>query len=113
MPGVVNVGLRTKDFKDYSHQRKLDFTTSNTKEIYSMAKKLLNELYKGEPIRLVSLKVDKLSDKNETQLSLFDTSENKKQEKLDETLDKIKEKFGYSSITRAGKLGIEKSIKLK
>ena len=111
--GVVNVGLRTKDFKDYSHQRKLDFTTSNTKEIYSMAKKLLNELYKGEPIRLVSLKVDKLSDKNETQLSLFDTSENKKQEKLDETLDKIKEKYGYSSITRAGKLGIEKNIKLK
>ena len=70
-------------------------------------------MYKGESIRLVSLKVDKLSDKNETQLSLFNTNENKKQEKLDEALDKIKEKYGYEKITRAGKLGMEKNVKLK
>ncbi len=61
----------------------------------------------------MSLKVDKLSDKNEAQLSLFNTTENKKQEKLDETLDKIKEKYGYEKITRAGKLGMEKNVKLK
>ncbi len=111
--GVVNVGLRTSSFRDFSHQSKLDFATSNTKEIYLRAKELLKELYNGESIRLVSLKVDKLSDKNETQLSLFNTTENKKQEKLDEALDKIKEKYGYEKITRAGKLGMEKNVKLK
>lgn len=110
---VVNVGLRTKDFKDFSHQKKMDFATANTKLIYSRAKELLEEMYKGEAIRLVSLRVDNLCNKNETQLSFFNMEENKKQEKLDETLDKLKEKYGYEKITRAGKLGIEKKVKLK
>lgn len=110
---VVNVGLRTNSFKDFSHQRKLDIATSNTKDIYLKAKVLLKEMYKGESIRLVSLRVDNLCNKEETQISLFSTSDNKKQEKLDETLDKLKEKYGYSTITRAGKMGIEKKIKLK
>ena len=110
---VVNVGLRTNEFKDFSHQKKLDIGTSNTKDIYIKAKELLKEMYKGESIRLVSLKVDNLCDKCETQISLFDVNENKKQEKLDQTLDKLKEKYGYYSITRAGKLGSEKQIKLK
>lgn len=110
---VVNVGLRTNNFKDFSHQKKLDIATSNTKDVYIKAKSLLKEMYKGEAIRLVSLRVDNLCDKNEMQISLFNTNENKKQGKLDEALDKLKEKYGYSSITRAGKLGIEKNIKLK
>ena len=70
-------------------------------------------MYKGESIRLVSLKVDKLCNKDECQLSLFDDKQNKKQQELDKTLDKLKEKYGYTSITRAGKLGIEKDVKLK
>jgi len=45
-------------------------------------------------------------------MSLFDVSENKKQEKLEETLDRLKEKFGYNSITRAVNLDKEIEIKL-
>ena len=70
-------------------------------------------MYKGEAIRLISLRVDKLTNKNETQISLFNTEEKEKQEKLDKALDDLKEKYGYTSITRAGKLGIEKNIKFK
>ncbi len=110
---TINVGLRTNNFKDYSHQGKLDVATSNTKDIYSKAKELLKVMYKGEPIRLVSLKVDKLSDKDETQISLFDAEEKTKQENLDKIIDKLKDKYGYTTITRAGKLGIEKNIRFK
>lgn len=42
---VVNVGLRTNKFKDFSHQKKLDIATSNTKDIYLKAKELLLEMY--------------------------------------------------------------------
>lgn len=42
---VVNVGLRTNKFKDFSHQKKLDIATSNTKDIYLKAKELLKEMY--------------------------------------------------------------------
>ena len=42
---VVNVGLRTNKFKDFSHQKKLDVATANTKDIYQKAKELLKEMY--------------------------------------------------------------------
>ena len=43
---VVNVQLRTKEFKDFSHQKKMLKANSNTKDIYSTAKELLEEMYK-------------------------------------------------------------------
>lgn len=112
---VVNVQLRTSEFKDFSHQRKLSSSTANTKDIYNTAKELLNEMYKeGTPIRLVGVRVDNLVEKNEVQISLFgNTEEEKKQEKLDNVVDKLKQKYGYNSITRAGKLHSEDVIKLK
>ncbi len=111
---VVNVQLRTKDFKDFSHQKKLMNPASNTKEIYSLAKELLHEMYKkGTFIRLVGLRVDNLVEKDEMQLSLFSNEEEEKQEKLDKVVDELKNKYGYSSITRAGKLNSEKNIRLK
>ena len=111
---VVNVQLRTKDFKDFSHQKRIGKSTSNTKEIYNVAKDLLNEMHKkGTFIRLVGLRVDSLVDKDEVQLSLFTDENDKKQEKLDEVVDKIKQKYGYNSITRAGKLHSDEIVKLK
>ena len=87
---VVNVQLRTSEFKDFSHQRKLSSSTANTKDIYNTAKELLNEMYKeGTPIRLVGVRVDNLVEENEVQISLFgNTEEEKKQEKLDNVVDK-------------------------
>ena len=100
---VVNVQLRTKDFKDFSHQRKLDQATSNTKDIYKIAKELLYQMYKENiPIRLVGVRVGDLVKKEEIQLSLFSTENSQKQEKLDKTIDNLKQKYGYNIITRMG-----------
>lgn len=114
LANVVNVQLRTKEFKDFSHQRKLEISTSNTKDIYIQAKGLLEEMYvKGTSIRLIGLRVDNLVSKDELQLSIFNNEENKKQEKLDSVVDSLKWKYGYNSITRAGKLKIDEIVKLK
>ena len=114
LANVVNVQLRTKDFEDTSHQRKLLVATSNTKEIYAMAKELLHEMYKtGTQIRLIGMRVDNLVEKEELQLSFFDYKENEKQEKIDKVVDELKQKYGYNAITRAGKLYSEDKIKLK
>ena len=65
-------------------------------------------MYKeGTPIRLVGVRVDGLTEEGETQLSLFKDEENEKQEKIDKAIDKIKEKYGYNSITRAGEMSIK------
>lgn len=107
LANVVNVQLRTKDFKDKSHQRKLSEATSNTKFIYAEAKALLHEMYKiGTPIRLIGMRVDNLIEKNEKQLSLFGEQDNEKQDKIDEVVDSLKQKYGFNSITRAGKLSL-------
>lgn len=99
---TVNIQLRTKDFEDTSHQGKLLVATSSTKEIYQKAKELLSQMYqKGMSIRLIGLRVGHLIGKEEQQLSLFQDEQNEKQAKLDKTVDELKEKYGYHTITRA------------
>lgn len=114
LANTVNVQLRTKDFEDTSHQAKLLLATSSTKVIYEKAKELLEQMYQeGVAIRLVGVRVDNLVEKQEQQLSLFKNEENDKQEKLDKTVDALKEKYGYNMITRAGKMQVQNMIKLK
>ncbi len=109
---VVNVQIKTNEFKVFSHQRKLMAPTDNTKIILEEAKKLLHELYNKIPVRLIGVRVDKLCEKDEVQLSLFDNT-SQKQSKIDKVVDSIKEKYGYNKITRAGKMNLDKSIKFK
>lgn len=107
----VSVQLRTNQFEDVSHQGRLDFETSSTKMIYQKAKELLRELYKsGKLIRLLGLRVDNLTPKEEMQLSFF-SRDDEKQEKLEQTVDYLKNKFGYDVITRAGKLNSQELLK--
>lgn len=108
---TVNLQLRNKDFKDISHQKPLSFITSSTKEIAKTSKELLKEMYKGEPIRLVGVRVDNLQEKDEVQMSFFENDT--KQEKLDTVLDGLKKKYGYSSVTRAGELDVKEIVKGK
>ena len=110
---VVSVQLRTSEFKNYSHQRKLDFATNSTKEIFKVAKQLVNQLYNGEPIRLIGIRVDNLCDEEEKQISIFENNDTKKQEKLDKVVDSIKDKYGYETITRAGDMKQSKNINRK
>ncbi len=114
LANTVNVQLRTSNFQDTSHQGKLTVATSSTKEIYAKAKQLLIQMYhESMEIRLIGVRVDNLIGKEEIQLSLFQDKINEKQEKLDDAVDKIKEKYGYNSITRAGKMELNNTLKLK
>ncbi len=113
LTSTIGVQIRTSEFKNYSHQKTLLTPTDSTKIIYDTAKKVLKELYKGESIRLIGIKVDKLTSPNAQQISLFDTPKNEKQQKLDKTLDNIKEKYGYNSVTRAGQMQIDKMMDFK
>ena len=101
LANVVNVQIKDKFFRVYSHQRKMDSPTSSTKIIFAEAKKLMYELYsKGTQVRLVGVRVDDLIDEQDKQISLFENKQNEKQEKIDNALDKLKEKYGYDFIKR-------------
>lgn len=101
---VVNVQLKNNNFNNYSHQKKLLSKTDSTNDILKVAKELLRELFVGEPIRLIGVRVDGLVEKEEFQLSIFDIKEDSKNKKLDNAIDQLKEKFGYDILTRASEL---------
>ncbi len=113
LASVVNVQIKTKDFINYSHQRKLDTVTNVTKEIYVTAKQLLEELHKNRGVRLIGLRVDKLISEDEIQISLFDTKNNKKQENLDKVMDELKKKYGYEKVTRAGEMKVKNMLNIR
>ena len=52
----VSVTIRYLDFKNRSHQKKLDHATDSTSEVYDVAKSLLAELWKDKrPLRLMGV----------------------------------------------------------
>ena len=110
---VVNVQIKTKDFETFSHQKKLECSTDETKEIYSLAKDLLRTIKKNYRIRLLGVRVDNLIEKQECQVSLFDHTTDSKDKKIDAVMDKIKEKYGYDSISHGGSIKEMSSKKFK
>lgn len=76
---------------------------------------MLKEVYKERKLRLVGVGVSNLVDTSENyQTSIFDeikeTKNHRKYEKVDKTVDDIKNKFGSSSITYASNLQCCKSV---
>lgn len=108
---VVAVMLKDNFFKTTSHQKKLKNATDLTLEIRKIALELFREMYHGEAIRLVGVRLDQLTDVLNHQVSLFENVEEREEnKKLDETIDILKERFGNNII----KNGIQKeNIKRK
>lgn len=99
---VVAVIFKDKFFKSYTHQRKLDNPTCSTSEIFEVSKELFLEGWKRDPIRLIGIRLDQLTDHVSYQASLFEDFEEKKEnEKLDFVVDEIKKKFGEQVIGKA------------
>lgn len=98
---IVVVSIKSNIFTTYSHQKKLLIPTDSTEEIFKLVKAIFKEMWRREPIRLLGVRVTKLSDNSIYQKSLFDDEKIDKQRSLDSTIDKIREKYGDSSIMRS------------
>ena len=99
---LVGVILKDKNFKTYSHQRKLKNPTSNTDEIYIVAKELVKEMWNEEGIRLVGISLGKFSNSLNRQLSMFeDIEEVENSDELDKVIDKLKSTYGKNVINKA------------
>lgn len=109
---VVEVHLKDNMFKTISHQKKLSNATNLTNEIFEASKILLNEMYNGEPIRLIGIRLDKLTSKSNHQVSLFEEIKVRDKDiKLEKTIDSLQNKFGDKIIGSANK--INRNIKKK
>ena len=105
---VVCVILKDNHFRRYSHQKKLKNPINNYEDIYKHSKQILDEFYQNEPIRLIGIRLDDLTEVKIVQTSLFEeTSE--KSEKLESIMDEINKKYGKEVLKRASH--IEKQVK--
>ncbi len=99
---LVGVILKDKYFKTYSHQKRLKNPTSNTDEIFIVAKQLIKELWNEEGVRLVGVSLSKFTNSLTHQISLFeDVKVVEKNNELDKVLDKLKETYGKDIIKKA------------
>ena len=113
----ISTEIKYASFRSVSHQTTILTPTAEEAEIYQCACQLFNELWDGEPIRLLGIRTTKLQDEEEpTQISLFDLARYQEQEKkeelrrekeaqkqkklasLDDAIAKIKKRYGADAI---------------
>ncbi len=103
----VSVKIRLENFKTYTRTKQPGGKVNTVEEIYSAARSLFRDFrrsHKSKKIRLLGVKVDNFKDKKE-QLKLFaeeNSQEHKKNIRLDNAVDKIRNKYGDGLIYRAG-----------
>ncbi len=97
------VKIRYSNFETFSQQITMPPTHSDILLIPEL-KKLLNQAYDpARPVRLIGLRLSQLSE-GSYQPGLFDNHE--RNEKLYEALDKLNNRFGTKTVSRASTFGI-------
>ena len=100
------VSIRTSDFINRSHQKKLAVSTSTTGEVYRESMGLLRELWNERvPIRLLGLSLTDIDRGDAEQLSLFPDEAREarllRDKRLDAAMDEVRSRFGSGTIKRA------------
>lgn len=98
---VVSVYFVDNEFKQSSRQMTLDNPTNVTNEIYHYVCTLFDQLWNGNPIRLLGVHASKATTEATHQYSLFENGNSEKLSKLDSAIDAIRNKYGEDSIKRA------------
>ncbi len=102
--GGVQITLRTPDFKNITRQKQFSAPTHLMRELTEAAMELVDGAWKPpSPIRMLTVTAINLvaSDVAFEQVSLFDAAAaplRRRQEKIEKTMDSIREKFGADAI---------------
>ena len=102
---VVAVTIKTYDFVSFSKQTSLEYPINSNDDIYDAVIKILYKMWNFEKIRNIGIRLANLSSTRFVQDDLFDKAqESADSEKMQEALDKIKDKYGSSIINPASLL---------
>ena len=86
----------------FSRQKKVDKPVDLGREITAVCLEIFNEHYDNEPVRRIGISVSGFVEDSGIQLNLFEDSVKKvKEERLFDTIDQIKKKYGKNSVRRA------------
>lgn len=90
--------------RGFSHQRKVD-PTSSSKTIIQTCLAVFRQHYTGQPVRTLAIACGKISPKTLLQFNLFEDPEmTLLQEELEQTVDRIRRRYGYPALVQASSL---------
>jgi len=98
---VVSVSIRGSDLISYSRQKKLSTATDSTRKIYEICCYLFDNLWKGNPIRHLGVRITDFCGNDFQQFSILDTFNYSKDCKINKVVDEIRLKYGHRSIARS------------
>lgn len=99
---TIGILLKNSNFQSFQHQMKLPIAIDQTMDIYEFSKKLLEETWQDDNIRLIGIKLSDLEKTRTNQMSLFDSFEKDlKEDKVQTIIDNINNKFGHTTVTIA------------
>ncbi len=96
---TVTIVLKDNLFKRSTHQKKIVNAIRNSEDILKIAKDLYEEMKYDKPVRLIGIRLNNLVDTVTHQVSIFDDVKKiEENNELEETIDKLKEKYGLKII---------------
>ncbi|WP_343224425.1 DNA polymerase IV [Paenibacillus sp. ACRRX] len=116
MAHTIQLTIRNPDMKTITRSVTIDVPSDDTGRFMEEAWRLYEKHWnKGDPIRLLGITGQNLVSKEEAavQLDLFEYEQQPKKDKLNETMDKIRDKFGESSLITLGMVGEDPSTLLR
>jgi DNA polymerase-4 len=103
---TVTLKLRWADFTTLTRQITLEYSTDTTEEIYHAIERLFTQTWvRGKAVRLLGVGVSGFDDQPR-QLGLWD-SVPQDDNRLDDTLDQLRDRFGGQAVRRASDLWLE------
>ena len=99
--GMISIKVRRRDFETYTRQKSFSPPTQETRLVVQVATELLNRWLDEQPraaVRLLGVGVGDLAPAQ--QLDLFTTRESAESGRLDETLDRIRGRYGTETVKR-------------
>lgn len=111
---TVAITIKYNDFTTVTRQKTVA-PTYLTKDIYLTAVKLIEEnKSRNKPVRLIGLGLSNFCDDDAEQLSIFDLIESgsaaHKEETIEKTIDRIRERFGNEKVVRGSMLKTNRDI---
>ncbi|PYI56462.1 DNA polymerase IV [Paenibacillus flagellatus] len=110
--GTIQITIRDPDMKTITRSFTLGVPTENADDIHRISLKLFERHWGyGKPVRLLGVTLQSLQPKQTAaiQLDLFEYEKHPKKEQLNETMDRIRDKYGENAILTAGMVGTDPS----
>ena len=101
LAGMVSTEIKYATFTSVSHQMQIPSATDDAAILYHHVCLLFDELWNGEPIRLLGVRTSKLTNEPEpVQLNLFDLPKTQKEVKADKAAEELRKRFGDGIIRK-------------